>query len=122
MPKTIIAIVDDLFFAAKIRGIAEQCDAQTSFARTIEGAVAAAENAKPDLVIVDLHSQRIDPMALAQALKAHADLRMVPLMGFFSHVQVELQRQAKEAGFDLTVPRSALTESLGRMLGQSSER
>lgn len=121
MPKTIIAIVDDLFFAAKIRGIAEQCHAQTTFARTIEGAIAAAQNQKPDLVITDLHSQRVDPMELARALKANGDCQAIPLLGFFSHVQVELQRQAKEAGFDLTVPRSALAESLTRMLQEGEQ-
>jgi PleD family two-component response regulator len=121
MTKTIIAIVDDLFFAAKIRGIAEQCGATTAFARTIDGAIAVAENVTPDLVIVDLHSQRVDPMELAGTLKAHADLKTIPLMGFFSHVQVELQRRAKEAGFDLTVPRSALAESLTRTLQKGEQ-
>jgi hypothetical protein len=58
-------------------------------------------------------------MELAGVLKNDDALTAIPLVGFFSHVHVELQRRAKEAGFDQTIPRSVLVESFARMLGDS---
>src|SRR5205823_4836248 len=97
MTRHIIAIVDDLFFAAKIRGTAEQLGVTTSFPRTADAAVAGAAQNKPSLILCDLHSQRIDPVELAKKLKADESTREVPLIGFFSHVQTELERAANEA-------------------------
>ncbi|HEY0082685.1 MAG TPA: hypothetical protein VGB61_07840, partial [Pyrinomonadaceae bacterium] len=68
------------------------------------------------LVIVDLHLQRNDPFAVAHLFKADEVLRETPLVAFFSHVQVELQRRANEAGFDRILPRSAFTKRLPDIL------
>jgi CheY-like chemotaxis protein len=116
MTGNIIAVVDDLFFASKIRGTAEALGVTVRFARSIEAMIEAARLDRPSLVICDLHSQKVDPMELARALKADEQLRSIPLLGFFSHVQTELQRQAEAAGFDQVLPRSAFTKNLGQIL------
>jgi chemosensory pili system protein ChpA (sensor histidine kinase/response regulator) len=116
MSKNVIAVVDDLFFASKIRGAAEQAGIPVSFARKIEGLIENALQNQPAVIIIDLHAQKIDPIALAKQLKADERLRAIPLVGFFSHVQTELQRQAKDAGFDQVMPRSAFTKNLALIL------
>lgn len=116
MQRNIIAVVDDLFFASKIRGTAEALDVTVRFVRTVEATIEAARLDKPALVICDLHSQKVDPLELANQLKADEELRSIPLLGFFSHVQTELQRQAEAAGFDRVLPRSAFTKNLGVIL------
>jgi CheY-like chemotaxis protein len=113
---TIIAVVDDLFFASKIRGTGEQLSVAVTFARTKEGLIEAALQNRPALIICDLHSQRIDPIGLASELKENHLLRDIPLVGFFSHVQVELQKAAEAAGFDQVLPRSAFTRNLAQIL------
>jgi CheY-like chemotaxis protein len=65
---------------------------------------------------VDLHNQRIDPVALARELKADEELRDIRLLGFFSHVQTELQRSALSAGFDQVIPRSVFARDLPEIL------
>ena len=121
MTRAVIAVVEDLFFASKIRGTAEHCSIVVSFARTKEAVVEAALQKRPALIICDLHSQRIDPIELAGELKANEELRSIPLLGFFSHVQTDLQQRAQEAGFDQVVPRSAFTRNLTEILsGRSS--
>jgi hypothetical protein len=47
--------------------------------------------------------QKIDSASLATELKADDELRSIPLLGFFSHVQTELQRNALAAGFDQVI-------------------
>ena len=116
MSKNIIAVVDDLFFASKIRGTAEQTGVTVNFPRKIEGLIENALQNRPAIIIVDLHAQKIDPIALAKQLKADERLRAIPLVGFFSHVQTELQRQAQEAGFDRVLPRSVFTRDLADIL------
>ena len=116
MPRNVLAIVDDLFFASKIRGTAEQLGVSVSFLRNLESLNQAVLRDRPSLIICDLHSQRIDPIELAKQLKADEQLRSIPLLGFFSHVQIELQRQAQNAGFDRVMPRSAFTRDLAAIL------
>ena len=116
MTRTLIAVVDDLFFASKIRGTAEQFGVSVSFPRASDALMEAALRDQPALIICDLHATRIDPIKLAKQLKADERLRSIPLLGFFSHVQTELQRQAEEAGFDRVMPRSAFTNNLSKML------
>jgi len=116
MSKNVIAVVDDLFFASKIRGTAEQAAIPVSFARKIEGLIESALQNQPAVIIVDLHSQKIDPIELARQLKADGRLRDIPLVGFFSHVQTELQQRAQDAGYDQVMPRSLFTRNLPLIL------
>jgi len=116
MSKSIIAVVDDLFFASKIRGTAEQVGVTVSFARKIEGLIESALENQPAVIIVDLQAQKIDPIELARKLRTDERLRDVPLIGFFSHVQIELQQQAQAAGFDQVIPRSLFTKNLALIL------
>lgn len=116
MTRKIIAVVDDIFFASKIRGTAEQVGVSVAFARSADGLSEIVHREIPSLIICDLHSQKIDPIKLAKDLKAKAETRDIPLVGFFSHVETELQRAAQEAGFDRVVPRSVFASSLIKIL------
>jgi PleD family two-component response regulator len=116
MSGVIIAVVDDMFFASKIRAVAEAVGAEISFPRNQEALIQKAREVKPRLIIVDLHNQKMEPAGLATALKTDNDLRAIPLLGFFSHVQTELQRNALAAGFDQVIPRSVFARDLPQLL------
>ncbi|HEV2762293.1 MAG TPA: hypothetical protein VGV38_04795 [Pyrinomonadaceae bacterium] len=118
MNERIVAAVDDLFFASKIRGTAEQAGLRADFPRGADALLAAADGEElPRLFLFDLHAQRYgDLFALAEELKRDERLRAVPLVGFFSHVHTELQRRALAAGFDKVLPRSAFTKNLPDIL------
>lgn len=116
MTRKIIAVVDDIFFASKIRGTAEQIGVSVAFARSADGVSEIIQSEIPSLIICDLHSQRINPIELAKRLKTNEDTRHIPMLGFFSHVQTELQRDAQQAGFDRVIPRSVFASSLIKIL------
>ena len=116
MTQTVISVVDDMFFASKIRAVAEAAGVVLSFPRSVEAVVSKARETKPGLIVVDLHNQRIEPVALARALKSDEELRGIKLLGFFSHVQTELQRNALGAGFDQVIPRSVFARDLPNLL------
>jgi hypothetical protein len=97
-----------MFFKAKIRAVAEAVGAQISFPRTKEALLEKARQA--DLVIVDLQNQKIDPLSLPSELGA------IRLLGFFSHVEVELQRSAMAAGYEQVMSRSVFVRDLAGIL------
>jgi DNA-binding NarL/FixJ family response regulator len=112
MGQAIIAVVDDMFFAAKIRAVAEAVGVEISFPRDLQALIQKTRETKPRLIIVDLHNQKIDSNELARELKSDG----VRLLGFFSHVQTELQRNAMAAGFDQVIPRSVFARDLPTIL------
>lgn len=116
MNRRVIASVSDLFFASKIRGTGEQNNVTVEFARSNDALFDKAKSETPSLFIFDLHATQIDPFALAERLKADEKLRTIPIVGFFSHVETELQSRAKAAGFDHVLPRSAFTIRLQQIL------
>ena len=116
MSGVIIAIVDDMFFKSKIRAVAEAVGTEISFPRNKDALFQKAREAKPQLIIVDLHNEKIEPASLANELKSDEELRAIPLLGFFSHVQTELQQNAIAAGFDQVIPRSVFARDLSKIL------
>jgi CheY-like chemotaxis protein len=116
MGQAIIAVVDDMFFASKIRAVAEAVAVEIGFSRSQEALVQQALETKPRLIVVDLHHQKIDAVALAGELKSNEQLRDIRLLGFFSHVETELQRNAIAAGFDQVIPRSVFARDLSKIL------
>ena len=107
-----------MFFASKIRAVAEAVGVEISFPRNKEALLQKARDLKPQLIMMDLHNQKVDPNGLASELKADEQLRDIRLLGFFSHVQTELQRNAMAAGFDQVIPRSVFARDLPEILKQ----
>lgn len=116
MNQPIIAAVDDMLFAAKIKGTAAAVGADVEFVRSADAAVRAAAQRETSLLIVDLHSEKCDPFGLAAKLRSDPKNSPVTLLGFFSHVNVELRERALAAGFDRVLPRSAFVKRLGEIL------
>jgi CheY-like chemotaxis protein len=110
MSGVVIVVVDDMFFASKIRAVAEAVGVEVSFPRNKEAVIEKARGAR--LIIVDLHNQKIDPVELARELSG------VKLIGFFSHVETELRQRALAAGYDSVIPRSVFARDLPEILQQ----
>jgi CheY-like chemotaxis protein len=112
----IIAVVDDLFFVGKLEGTAKQAGVSLRTLRAADFNPESLPPEKPALFIVDLNCRSADAVELIRRLKADAELAGVPVIGFISHVQVELQRAAREAGCDEVMPRSKFTAGLAELL------
>ena len=107
----IVILVDDMFFAAKIRGAAQNA------AREVESVKSHAQLEKmldnpPAMVIVDLNSERVDGVAAVAMLKCQPAMKSIPIIGFLSHVQVDLKVAAESAGCDYVIPRSLFSMKL----------
>lgn len=113
-PRRVVAVVPDLFFAARIAGAAEPLG--VTLALPAPGAAREAIRGElPQLVILDLHAPG-DPLGLARELRADPATRSVPIIGFYSHVNQALREAALAAGLDQVLPRSAFTRRLPALL------
>ncbi|PIQ83403.1 MAG: hypothetical protein COV75_07690 [Candidatus Omnitrophica bacterium CG11_big_fil_rev_8_21_14_0_20_63_9] len=111
----ILAIVDDLIFRGKLEAAATQLGAPLTLATD---AGAALDNGQSwSRVLIDLNLSRADALAVIRALRAvHPG---VPIVGYCSHVQQDLQQQALAAGCTAVLPRSAFVQQLPALLGRA---
>lgn len=112
--KRVLAVVNDLFFSAKISETAKHTGAAVVFATNAADAIAKAGDA--GLIVIDLNFSGIAPLELIRQLKSDPVLRGIRLVGFLSHVQVDLMHQAEAAGCDGVMPRSAFSKNLADIL------
>src|ERR671913_2410092 len=94
----IFVAVDDLMFSSRISTTAKAVGARIKFTRSVESVLAAAREATPRLIILDLNSSRAQPLAIVAALKADPALAGVETVGFVSHVDTATIEAARTAG------------------------
>ena len=107
----ILAIVEDLMFRGKL----ETTAAHLGVPLTIAAETGPALGGGPwSRVLIDLNLSRGDALAMIRELRAaHPDL---PVIGYCSHVQQDLQQQSLEAGCTRVLPRSAFVQQLPELL------
>lgn len=108
----IAMIVDDMFFASKIRGAALNAGCEVVSIKSRE----QLEENTPSLVLLDLNSQKFDAISIVEFIKSKAALSRVTVLAFLSHVEVDLKRRAEEAGCDYVLPRSLFTQLLPQIV------
>jgi CheY-like chemotaxis protein len=114
--ETILVVVDDLFFLARIRETAAQVGVGIEFVAP-DQLTARIQHGRPRAVILDLNCRTASAADLVRALK-NGPWSKVPVVGFVSHVQGDLIAAAKEAGCDTVLARSAFTRDLPALLGR----
>lgn len=110
----VVALAPDLFFATKIDALMRAAGHEPRIESSVEGVAGAASEA--EVVIVDLHADGLDPAELVEKMQGR------PLLGFYSHVEVDVRRRAEQAGFDMVVPRSRVARELPALVDQLSAR
>ncbi len=115
-----VAVVDDLFFVSKLQETARLVGAQLAIVRAAAFHLDDLRRQTPALILFDLNTTSGNAAELIRQLKSDAELKEISVMAFFSHVQVELQRAAQEAGCDQILPRSQFTATLPQLLRQAA--
>ena len=109
--KRVLAVVNDLFFSVKLSEAAKRSGLALEFVKEDKLVLEKAGD-KPSLIIFDLNFHAVNPLSLISQLKATPETKSISLIGYLSHVQVELKQQAQEAGCDMVLARSALSQNL----------
>jgi CheY-like chemotaxis protein len=108
----IVAVVDDLLFSSKIRSAAGHAGRPIVFVRSGVAGLDDIRTHRPGLIVIDLDRDPLDPIGVIRALKADADLRSTRVIGFVSHVHAARIAEARAAGIDAVLARSAFAASL----------
>jgi CheY-like chemotaxis protein len=128
----VLALVDDLFFQAKLVETAGKLGVMlktvstgAALVKALEGALEGALDGTlggpargdlPRLVVVDLNARQGAVEAIEQL---HRSGNRIPVIGFLSHVQTELAQRARAAGCQQVLPRSSFTTNLSEILRQA---
>lgn len=112
----IVCVLDDLLFSVKISTAAKSLGTDVYFERTPGMAVARVKEKQPSLVILDLNSAKLNPLAVIAALKGDPATRSIRTLGFVSHVHTDVIEAARQAGVDEVLARSAFSARLGEIL------
>ena len=108
----VLALVADVLFRTKVEAAARQARVPLLSVSDAAQAVARLEGALPELVLIDLSlPNAVDD---ARALRAHAP--RARLVAFGSHVDAERLAQAREAGCDAVLARSAFVRALPALI------
>ena len=117
----ILAAVDDLMFTSKIAAAAKGVGAEIVFVRTPDELLDKARTGAPSLIIFDLNSRKLQPTHSIALLKADPTLSAIRTLGFVSHVDGAVIAQARGAGIDDVLARSAFAARLPEILAGADE-
>ena len=112
----IVCAIEDLIFSIKISTAAKQLGVDIYFERMRDRVLTTIREKQPSLVIFDLNSGRLQPIAAISALKADPSLSATRTLGYVSHVDTATIEEARRAGIDQVLARSAFSERLGEIL------
>jgi len=119
----VLALVDDLFFQARLAETARKLGVTlktvstgAALVKTLEVAPEGVPGDLPRLVIVDLNARQGAVEAIEQLQRSS---NPIPVIGFLSHVQTELAERARAAGCKQVMPRSSFTANLSEILSQA---
>jgi DNA-binding NarL/FixJ family response regulator len=111
----VLVAVEDLIFLSKIQqtvretGIAIE---PVEISKLKERLLQSSSRA----VIVDLNHRSGKAVEAARAVKSDPATSHVRVLGFLSHVQTDLAREARQAGLDIVMARSAFSQQLPDLL------
>jgi DNA-binding NtrC family response regulator len=112
----VLALIDDLFFQAKLVETAKQVSVDLRTCTTPDALAAEIAKDAPRLVLIDLNA-RSNPLEAIQHVRASG--QEIPLIGFLSHVQLDLAERARAAGCGDVMPRSKFTQNMATILARA---
>ena len=94
----IVCAIDDLLFSIKIKHVAKHLGVDLYFERSAERIVDTVRDQQPSLVIFDLNSAKLNPLAAIAAMKADPALAMLDALDAESEEEELAQKQSTSVG------------------------
>ena len=120
----VLALVPDLLFGSRVQGALAAAGDEVELIGDVpqlRERLSAVHEPRAQVLVVDLTDAQLDGAAVRESLAGHGLLEGVKTLAFYSHVDVETGQRAREAGFDVVVPRSRMAregaELVARLAG-----
>ncbi len=107
----VLALVPDLLFGSRVQGSLSAAGDDVELigdAPRLRERLSAPAEPRADVLVVDLTDAQLDGASVHESLAESGLLDGVATLAFYSHVDAETGARAREAGFDLVVPRSRM--------------
>ena len=114
MNRTVLALVDDLFWRTKIDHAVKSASSKITFISD-PAELSGADPQNVGMLLVDLALKK-EPFDAITKLKKSAKTKTIPVVGYYEHVRKDLQQKGNQAGCDEVLPRSAFSEKLGDLV------
>lgn len=111
-----VAVLDDMFFASKIREAAKASGVDVEFIKSEYALHGFNPSTPPSLVIVDLANKSIAPLDIIRLIKTSDKFGKARVIGYLPHVAKELALRVIDAGYDQVLPRSRFSRELADIL------
>jgi PAS domain S-box-containing protein len=118
----VIIIEDNVDAAESLREVCEFCEQQVEVAYDSREGIAKVRQFLPHLVLCDLGLPGMDGYEVARSLRADKSLSGMVLVALSGYAQLADQERAREAGFDLHLPKPLQLEKLEDLLAEVSRR
>ena len=112
----VVALIDDLFFLAKVHETAKHTGVTLETAATGEQLLKTAAASPNALVVVDLNARQGALEAIERLCAANGPDNPRRVIAFLSHVQTDVAERARKAGCQNVMPRSRFTQDLAEIL------
>jgi DNA-binding NarL/FixJ family response regulator len=112
MSRTVYALLEDLLFSSKLDLAAKGLGVALKVFSSREALRDGVQGQRPDLVIVDLNAEHLEPMETLKDLAGGDVSPPVPTVGYCSHVDLPVMRAAEASGCGQVLARSAFVENL----------
>ena len=107
----VLALVPDLLFGSRVHGSLTAAGDEVELIGDVprlRERLSAPDEPRPDVLVVDLTDAQLDGPSLHESLVANDLLDSIKTLAFYSHVDTDTGALAREAGFDMVVPRSRM--------------
>ena len=101
----VVALIPDLLFGSRVQGALRAAGHAIELIGDSDRV--GQRLAEADVLVVDLTGE-LDGAGFLEALSQAGGLRDTRTLGFYSHVDTSVRLRARQAGFDLVVPRSRM--------------
>lgn len=114
----VLLMVSDLLLGSKVREAIKAAGHEIVSVSSAESVTQALAAGPAALLLADLSPRGADPIPLLGELKK-GPLAGVPMIGYFSHVDVPTMQRARDAGVE-ALPRSAFFGTLPELIARAT--
>ncbi len=115
MSKSVLVLVDDLFWRSKIESAIKSAEVKAVFAADPDLVNGEVIQSNLCLVIADLALRR-PPFDWITHFKGNPATSSIPVIGFFEHIRKDLKEKGLSSGCDQVLARSAFSEKLADLV------
>lgn len=117
----VLALVPDLLFGSQLQGSLTAAGHEVELIggdALLRDRLGDADAPAGEVLVVDLTDPRLDGTTILRSLSRDRLLGGLHTLAFFAHVDSDVGEGARDAGFDLVVPRSRIAREGARLVAR----